>query len=95
MENIMYKPVIGVVMCRNRLKGHQTQTLQEKYLNAICERRRRGRLPCRTRWPSRNCFLRYCRNWTAFICPAARATYSRTSMVKTAMSLTPIPGVIF
>ncbi|HBU2286702.1 TPA: gamma-glutamyl-gamma-aminobutyrate hydrolase [Klebsiella pneumoniae] len=31
----MYKPVIGVVMCRNRLKGHQTQTLQEKYLNAI------------------------------------------------------------
>ncbi|HFE1823211.1 TPA: gamma-glutamyl-gamma-aminobutyrate hydrolase, partial [Klebsiella pneumoniae] len=25
MENIMYKPVIGVVMCRNRLKGHQTQ----------------------------------------------------------------------
>ncbi|MDU1816906.1 MAG: hypothetical protein E6805_24045, partial [Citrobacter freundii] len=21
MENIMYKPVIGVVMCRNRLKG--------------------------------------------------------------------------
>ncbi len=35
MENIMYKPVIGVVMCRNRLKGHQTQTLQEKYLNAI------------------------------------------------------------
>ncbi|MDF7781494.1 hypothetical protein PUR47_18345, partial [Klebsiella pneumoniae] len=24
MENIMYKPVIGVVMCRNRLKGHQT-----------------------------------------------------------------------
>ncbi|HEE1158913.1 TPA: gamma-glutamyl-gamma-aminobutyrate hydrolase, partial [Klebsiella pneumoniae] len=26
MENIMYKPVIGVVMCRNRLKGHQTQT---------------------------------------------------------------------
>lgn len=35
MENIMYKPVIGVVMCRNRLKGHQTQTLQEKYLNAV------------------------------------------------------------
>ncbi|MGQ7156724.1 gamma-glutamyl-gamma-aminobutyrate hydrolase family protein, partial [Escherichia coli] len=25
----------GVVMCRNRLKGHATQTLQEKYLNAI------------------------------------------------------------
>ena len=35
MENIMNKPVIGVVMCRNRLKGHETQTLQEKYLNAI------------------------------------------------------------
>lgn len=27
--------VIGVVMCRNRLKGYATQTLQEKYLNAI------------------------------------------------------------
>lgn len=26
MENIMNKPVIGVVMCRNRLKGHETQT---------------------------------------------------------------------
>lgn len=35
MENIMNNPVIGVVMCRNRLKGHATQTLQEKYLNAI------------------------------------------------------------
>ncbi|MGL5700249.1 MAG: gamma-glutamyl-gamma-aminobutyrate hydrolase [Kluyvera sp.] len=31
----MHKPVIGIVMCRNRLKGHETQTLQEKYLNAI------------------------------------------------------------
>jgi gamma-glutamyl-gamma-aminobutyrate hydrolase len=50
----MYKPVIGVVMCRNRLKGHQTQTLQEKYLNAIVNA---GgyRLPCRMRWRSRNC----------------------------------------
>ncbi|VDZ68677.1 gamma-glutamyl-gamma-aminobutyrate hydrolase (plasmid) [Klebsiella aerogenes] len=57
MENIMYKPVIGVVMCRNRLKGHQTQTLQEKYLNAIVNA---GGLPiaCRTRWPSRNCWMR-------------------------------------
>lgn len=35
MENIMNNPVIGVVMCRNRLKGYATQTLQEKYLNAI------------------------------------------------------------
>jgi gamma-glutamyl-gamma-aminobutyrate hydrolase len=35
MGNIFDKPVIGVVMCRNRLKGHQTQTLQEKYLNAV------------------------------------------------------------
>lgn len=32
MENIMNNPVVGVVMCRNRLKGHATQTLQEKYL---------------------------------------------------------------
>lgn len=53
MENIMYKPVIGVVMCRNRLKGHQTQTLQEKYLNAIVNA---GGLPvpCRMRWRSRS-----------------------------------------
>lgn len=35
MKNIMNNPVIGVVMCRNRLKGHATQTLQEKHLNAI------------------------------------------------------------
>ncbi|MCF6899778.1 gamma-glutamyl-gamma-aminobutyrate hydrolase, partial [Klebsiella pneumoniae] len=35
MGNIFDKPVIGVVMCRNRLKGHETQTLQEKYLNAV------------------------------------------------------------
>ena len=35
MGNIFDKPLIGVVMCRNRLKGHQTQTLQEKYLNAV------------------------------------------------------------
>lgn len=35
MENIMHKPLIGVVMCSNRLKGQQTQTLQDKYLNAI------------------------------------------------------------
>lgn len=45
MENIIYKPVIGVVMCRNRLKGHQTQTLQEKYLNAIVKRRRTADCP--------------------------------------------------
>lgn len=62
MENIMNNPVIGVVMCRNRLKGHATQTLQEKYLNAIIH---------------------------------VPAMCSRTYMVKTAMSLTPIPGVIF
>lgn len=35
MVNIIYRPVIGVVMCRNRIKGHQTQTLQEKYLDAV------------------------------------------------------------
>lgn len=35
MGNIFDVPVIGVVMCRNRLKGHETQTLQEKYLNAV------------------------------------------------------------
>ncbi|MGG8896435.1 gamma-glutamyl-gamma-aminobutyrate hydrolase, partial [Escherichia coli] len=30
MEHIMTNPVIGVVMCRNRPKGHATQPLQEK-----------------------------------------------------------------
>ncbi|WP_202303232.1 gamma-glutamyl-gamma-aminobutyrate hydrolase [Dryocola clanedunensis] len=35
MDNIFDRPVIGVVMCRNTLKGHETQTLQEKYLNAV------------------------------------------------------------
>ena len=35
MDNIFNRPVIGVVMCRYRLNGHLTQTLQEKYLNAV------------------------------------------------------------
>lgn len=35
MGNIFNRPVIGVVMCRNRVHGHLTQTLQEKYLNAV------------------------------------------------------------
>ncbi|AVJ17334.1 gamma-glutamyl-gamma-aminobutyrate hydrolase [Serratia rhizosphaerae] len=35
MGNIFNRPVIGVVMCRHRLKQHPTQTLQEKYLNAV------------------------------------------------------------
>ena len=79
MENIMYKPVIGVVMCRNRLKGHQTQTLQEKYLNAIVNA---GGLPIAL-------------PHAGSTCQAAPAMCSRTFMVKTAMSLTPTPGVIF
>ncbi len=95
MENIMNNPVIGVVMCRNRLKGHATQTLQEKYLNAIIHA---GGLPialphalaepslleqlfAETRW-----------HLSSLVVPAM---CSRTYMVKTAMSLTPILGVIF
>lgn len=35
MGNIFNRPLIGVVMCRNRIKGHFSQTLQEKYLNAV------------------------------------------------------------
>lgn len=35
MGNIFNRPVIGVVMCRYRLNGHPTQTLQEKYINAV------------------------------------------------------------
>ncbi|XNM67517.1 gamma-glutamyl-gamma-aminobutyrate hydrolase family protein [Escherichia coli] len=79
----MYKPVIGVVMCRNRLKGHQTQTLQEKYLNAIVNA---GGVPIA---------LPHALAEPAILLPPvaldgiylpAQATYSRTYMVKTAMS---------
>jgi gamma-glutamyl-gamma-aminobutyrate hydrolase len=90
----MYKPVIGVVMCRNRLKGHQTQTLQEKYLNAIVNA---GGLPIALphALAEPELLSALLPNWTGFTCRAAPATCSRTFMVKTAMSLTPIPGVIF
>lgn len=94
MENIMNKPVIGVVMCRNRLKGHETQTLQEKYLNAIINAGAYP-LPYRMRWQNQSCLPPCCQPWTGFTCRAAQVTCSRTFMVKTAMSLTPIPGVIF
>ncbi len=94
MENIMYKPVIGVVMCRNRLKGHQTQTLQEKYLNAIVNA---GGLPIALphALAEPELLTRSLINWTGSTCQAAPAMCSRTFMVKTAMSLTPTPGVIF
>lgn len=35
MENIMHRPMIGIVMCSGSQKGHPIQTLQEKYLSAI------------------------------------------------------------
>ena len=94
MENIMNNPVIGVVMCRNRLKGHATQTLQEKYLNAIIHA---GGLPIALPHALRNrrYLNNFCRNSMAFIFLVVPAMCSRTYMVKTAMSLTPIPGVIF
>jgi gamma-glutamyl-gamma-aminobutyrate hydrolase len=84
----MYKPVIGVVMCRNRLKGHQTQTLQEKYLNAIVNA---GGLPIALPHALAEPELLNASliNWTGFTCRAAPVTCSRTFMVKTAMSLTP------
>ena len=81
MGNIFDKPVIGVVMCRNRLKGHETQTLQEKYLNAVLNA---GGLPIALPHALAEPELLN-----------AQAMCSRTSMVKMAMSLTPIPGVIF
>ncbi len=91
MENIMYKPVIGVVMCRNRLKGHQTQTLQEKYLNAIVHA---GGVPIALphALAEPELLSALLPKLDGIYLPAARATYSRTSMVKTAMSLTPIPA---
>ena len=94
MGNIFDKPVIGVVMCRNRLKGHETQTLQEKYLNAVLNA---GGLPIAIPHALAepellNALLP---NWMVSSCQEAQAMCSRTSMVKMAMSLTPIPGVIF
>lgn len=35
MGIIFNRPMIGVVMCRNSIKGHPSQTLQEKYINAV------------------------------------------------------------
>lgn len=94
MGNIFDKPVIGVVMCRNRLKGHQTQTLQEKYLNAVLNA---GGLPIALPHALAepellNALLP---KLTVSSRREAQAMCSRTSMVKMAMSLTPIPGVIF
>ncbi|UNB77212.1 hypothetical protein MJK71_10710 [Escherichia coli] len=92
----MNNPVIGVVMCRNRLKGQGRPRLcKKKYLNAIIHA---GGLPIALPHalaePSLLEQLR-CRNSMAFIFLVVPATCSRTYMVKTAMSLTPIPGVIF
>ncbi len=55
MENIMNNPVIGVVMCRNRLKGHATQTLQKV---PECHHPRRRLANCTThmRWRNRRYF---------------------------------------
>ncbi len=94
MENIMNNPVIGVVMCRNRLKGHATQTLQEKYLNAIIHA---GGLPIALPHALAEPSLleQLLPKLDGIYLPAVPAMCSRTYMVKTAMSLTPIPGVIF
>ena len=90
MENIMNNPVIGVVMCRNRLKGHATQTLQEKYLNAIIHA---GGLPIAL--PHALAEPSLLEQLLPKLFLVVPAMCSRTYMVKTAMSLTPIPGVIF
>ncbi len=94
MENIMNNPVIGVVMCRNRLKGHATQTLQEKYLNAIIHA---GGLPIALPHALAEPSLleQLLPKLDGIYLPVVPAMCSRTYMVKTAMSLTPIPGVIF
>lgn len=94
MENIMNNPVIGVVMCRNRLKGHATQTLQEKYLNAIIHA---GGLPIALPHALAEPSLleQLLPKLDGIIFLVVPAMCSRTYMVKTAMSLTPIPGVIF
>lgn len=35
MVDIFYRPIIGVVMCSNTVKGQESHTLQDKYLNAV------------------------------------------------------------
>lgn len=35
MVDIFYRPIVGVVMCSNSVKGHQSHTLQDKYLDAV------------------------------------------------------------
>ena len=88
MGNIFDKPVIGVVMCRNRLKGHETQTLQEKYLNAVLNA---GGLPIAIPHALAEPEL------LNALLPKLDGIFlpgSRTFMVKMAMSLTPIPGGI-
>lgn len=37
MVDIFYRPVVGVVMCNNPVKGQQSHTLQDKYLNAVLD----------------------------------------------------------
>lgn len=95
MGNIFDKPVIGVVMCRNRLKGHQTQTLQEKYLNAVLNA---GGLPIALPHALAepellNALLPKLDG--IFLPGKPKQCAAAPSMVKMAMSLTPIPGVIF
>ena len=93
MENIMNKPVIGVVMCRNRLKGHETQTLQEKYLNAIINA---GLTCCLTACAGRaRAYYRSAANHGRNLPAGQPSNDAAAFMVKTAMSLTPIPGEIF
>ncbi|MBS0967755.1 gamma-glutamyl-gamma-aminobutyrate hydrolase [Chimaeribacter arupi] len=35
MGNIFNRPIVGVVMCRECIEGHYTQTVEEKYLDAV------------------------------------------------------------
>lgn len=90
----MNNPVIGVVMCRNRLKGHATQTLQEKYLNAIIHA---GGLPIALPHALAEPSLleQLLPKLDGIYLPGSPSNAAAPYMVKTAMSLTPIPGVIF
>lgn len=89
MDNIFNRPVIGVVMCRYRLNGHLTQTLQEKYLNAVITA---GGLPIALphALAEPEMLAELLPRLDGICCQAAPVMCSRTFMVKTAMSLTPI-----
>lgn len=94
MVDIFYRPVVGVVMCNNPVKGQQSHTLQDKYLNAVLDA---GGLPIALphALAEPELLAGVMPLLDGVLLPGSPVICSRTIMVKTAMSLPPIPGEIF